>query len=44
MTDGDLANKIRVVLSFAVVWHLGIAFLMMSSESIFPLVNKIYLI
>ncbi|CDW79836.1 UNKNOWN [Stylonychia lemnae] len=39
MTDGDLANKLRVVLSFAAVWHLGIAFLMMSSESIFPLVS-----
>ena len=35
--DESLANQIRIMLTFVVVWHLGISFLMMSNESIFPL-------
>lgn len=31
MYDDDLANKIRIILTFVVVWHLGIEFLMMSN-------------
>jgi hypothetical protein len=39
--DGLLSKKIRVIMAFAAVWHLFFAFLMISNDSIFPLVSLI---
>eukprot|EP00347_Sterkiella_histriomuscorum_P006063 403354206 len=36
-SNNGLADKVRIILSLAIVWHLGISFMMMSNDQIFPL-------